>query len=235
MSLELFATIAFSSMVPVTELQAAIPLFMATQPQLPIWFVYSAAVLGSMVPPAILVWLLPKTNDWIHDCLAPELNKWVRKLHRFFIDGKRGHWYFTFLFLLIFCIEYVLYQHNVSAWYWYVIPVVLIGLFGFLFAKSFLQAHKSALENSSIIHWFYKTVHEQHSEKFNRWGSLVLIILTGIPFAMPGAGVWTASVVAFLFNIPYRRAIISILIGVLCSAAIVTAVASGIITGMGLQ
>jgi len=234
MTFELFATIAFSAMVPVTELQAAIPLFLATQPDLPIWFVYSAAVLGSMIPPIVLVWFLPKTNDWIHDSLAPELNKWVLKLHRFFIDGKRGHWYFAFLFLLIFCIEFLLYRNEVSAWHWYVLPVILIALFGFLFAKSFLQAHKSALDDSSIIHWFYKTVHEQHSDKFQRWGSLALIILTGIPFAMPGAGVWTASVVAFLFNIPYRRAIVSIFIGVLCSAAIVTAVATGVINSIGI-
>jgi uncharacterized membrane protein len=234
MSFELFATIAFSAMVPVTELQAAIPLFLATQPDLPAWFVYMAAVAGSMVPPLILIWLLPKTNNWIHDCLAPEINRWVMKLHHFFITKKRGHWYFIGLFLIITGVEWCLYQLQVAQWYWYVLPALAITFFGLLIGKAFLQAHKSALDNSSIIHWFYKTVHEQHSEKFQRWGSVVLIILTAIPFAMPGAGVWTGSVVAFLFNIPYKRAILSIFIGVLCSAAIVTAVATGVIKSLSL-
>src|SRR5690606_36232400 len=232
MSLTLFFTIAFSSMVPVTELQAAIPLFLATNPELPAWFVYIAAVSGSMIPPLVLIWLLPKTNDWIHNRLAPEMNRWVIKLHHFFIAQKRGHWYFAALFFLILVVEYALVYFEITQWYWYILPILAISFFGFLFAKSFLQAHKSALDNSSIIHWFYKTVHEQHSEKFTRWGSIALIIITGIPFAMPGAGVWTGSVVAFLFNIPYKRAIASIFIGVLCRAAIVTPVATGVIKGL---
>lgn len=230
----MFATIAFSSMVPVTELQGAIPLFLATQPNLPAWFVYLAAVSGSMVPPLILIWLLPKANNWIHDWLAPEINRWVIRLHHFFITKKRGHWYFIGLFLIITAIEWLLFQLQVMQWYWYVLPALAITFFGLLIAKAFLQAHKSALDNSSIIHWFYKTVHEQHSKKFQRWGSVALIILTAIPFAMPGAGVWTASVVAFLFNIPYKRAVASIFVGVLCSAAIVTAVATGVINGLSL-
>ncbi len=54
-------------------------------------------------------------------------------------------------------------------------------------------------------------------EKYERMG---LILLVAIP--LPGTGAWTASIVAFLFGLPFKRSLISITIGVLIAGVIVT-------------
>ncbi|MEZ4210409.1 MAG: small multi-drug export protein [Patescibacteria group bacterium] len=67
---------------------------------------------------------------------------------------------------------------------------------------------------------FFDAKYRQHSETVNRWGSLALIILVAIP--LPLTGVWTATIVAYLFGIPYRNAMPAILAGALAASVLVT-------------
>jgi uncharacterized membrane protein len=52
---------------------------------------------------------------------------------------------------------------------------------------------------------------KKHSQKFEQVGSILLITLIAIP--LPGAGAWTASLLAFLFDLPYWRSVLLILAG----------------------
>ncbi len=76
-----------------------------------------------------------------------------------------------------------------------------------------------------IINWVYKRSHSKHSEKFYRYGSLALIIVVAIP--LPGTGSWTGTLLAFLFNIPYWKAMGLISIGVVIAGLVVTGVSLG--------
>ncbi len=59
----------------------------------------------------------------------------------------------------------------------------------------------------------------KHTERFEKMGEALLVILTAIP--IPGTGAWTAALIAFLFELPYWKSILFILIGnVLCGILI---------------
>ncbi len=69
----------------------------------------------------------------------------------------------------------------------------------------------------------------KNSEKLALAGNLALITFVAIP--LPGSGIFTGSLIAYIFNIPYKRAWILISIG-----AIVSCVLIGVLTlsGKGL-
>ena len=61
-------------------------------------------------------------------------------------------------------------------------------------------------------------------EKYAFWG---LAILVAIP--LPGTGAWTGALVAALLDMRMRKAVPSILLGVLIAAGIMTAITFGVI------
>lgn len=64
-------------------------------------------------------------------------------------------------------------------------------------------------------------------EKVERYGALGLCLLVAIP--LPGTGVWTGSLVAALLDLPMKKAMPAITVGVLIAAAIMSAVTFGVI------
>lgn len=60
-----------------------------------------------------------------------------------------------------------------------------------------------------------------------KYGPLGLIVLVAIP--LPGTGAWTGALVAALLDISLRRAIPSIILGVVIAGAITTAVTCGVV------
>ena len=57
------------------------------------------------------------------------------------------------------------------------------------------------------------------SGKYEKYGSIALIIFVGIP--LPFTGSWTASLASFVFNIPLKKSFPLILLGVCMAATIV--------------
>jgi uncharacterized membrane protein len=232
MSLSLFLAIAASAMLPVTELRATIPFFIKFHPELPIWFIFTGAVIGNMVPNFFLLWFLPRITTWLHDHAAPRINYFVLWLHDVIVKGKRiSLIYFLIIFLTGGGLA-TLHFFNVQYYLWYWSIAIGIPLWSYIMFKTANKAYKAALEEKSIIHWFYSKVQKEHSQKFYRWGSLALIAIVGIP--VPGTGSWTGSVLAFLFNIPFWKALGLIFIGILIAGGIVTGLSTGIINGLGI-
>ena len=56
----------------------------------------------------------------------------------------------------------------------------------------------------------------------------ILVLFVAIP--LPMTGVWTASLVAYVFGIPFRKAIPLIFVGVVIAGVIVVLTTMGIIT-----
>ena len=64
-------------------------------------------------------------------------------------------------------------------------------------------------------------------EKVRRYGALGLLILVAIP--LPGTGAWTGALVAALLDLPLRRAVPVIFLGVCIAAMIMTGITFGVI------
>lgn len=73
--------------------------------------------------------------------------------------------------------------------------------------------------------WLFHYTRTKHASKIEKYQELALIVLVAIPLPMTGA--WTGSLVAFLFGLPYKKALPLIFLGVLIAGAIVTLVSMG--------
>lgn len=77
------------------------------------------------------------------------------------------------------------------------------------------------------IDWLESRAHLK-GRMVRKYRVLGLVILVAIP--LPGTGAWTGALVATIFRLPIRRALLSILAGVLVAGGIVTAVSCGVIS-----
>ena len=80
-----------------------------------------------------------------------------------------------------------------------------------------------------LLLWQQERLRRVQGRRFERYGSLALIVLVAIPLPMTGA--WTGSLASWVFGIPPGRAIPLIAIGVAIAGVVVTAVA---LSGIGL-
>ncbi len=89
---------------------------------------------------------------------------------------------------------------------------------------------KYCAKHSPPFHRFlqkiYAKTREKHSKKMKIWGEVFLIFFVAVP--IPGSGGWSGSLIAFLFGIPYTRAMRLISIGLLIGGIIVATLTVGI-------
>ena len=74
--------------------------------------------------------------------------------------------------------------------------------------------------------WLFERTRRRHNHHFKIWGPLALTIFVAIP--LPFTGAWSGAVAAFVFGIPPKRSIPSIIAGVLIAGLIVGALTLGI-------
>ena len=70
--------------------------------------------------------------------------------------------------------------------------------------------------------WLFNYTRKRHSKRFEKYEGYALAVFVGIP--LPITGGWTGALIAFVFGIPPRRALLHIFIGVLMAGVIVTIV-----------
>lgn len=97
------------------------------------------------------------------------------------------------------------------------IPFILL----FLDPVSSWLMKKSAVMERFFL-WLFRRTRRKHSHTFERWRDIALCIFVAVP--LPGTGAWTGALAAFLFGVPFYRAMLSIFIGVLIAGSIVTSV-----------
>ncbi len=78
------------------------------------------------------------------------------------------------------------------------------------------------------IRRFLDKLHKKSRRPIQKWGIPGLLIFVAIP--LPGTGAWTATAIAWLLNLEWKRSFVTILIGVTIAAVIVSSVSLGIIT-----
>ena len=80
---------------------------------------------------------------------------------------------------------------------------------------------------NQFFSWLFKRT-GRYQQKYEKYGALFLLFFVAIP--LPGTGVWTASVAAFLFGIRFSYAICMMTAGVIIAGVIVTLADLGIIS-----
>lgn len=103
------------------------------------------------------------------------------------------------------------------------IPVVLL-LWLLEPVSRWLMAHSKLFNR--FFNWLFERTRKKHTKKFEKWGALALITFVAIP--LPITGGWTGTVAAFVFGIPFKRALGLIFVGVLLAGVIVTALTVGV-------
>ncbi|OGB74383.1 hypothetical protein A2V68_00285 [candidate division Kazan bacterium RBG_13_50_9] len=73
--------------------------------------------------------------------------------------------------------------------------------------------------------WLFAHTYRRHSAKFDRWGSLALMLFVAIP--LPATGGWTGAFLAYLFGIKFKYALLNIVGGIIIAGVIVTLITLG--------
>lgn len=74
--------------------------------------------------------------------------------------------------------------------------------------------------------WLFERTRRRHNHHFEIWGPLALMIFVAIP--LPFTGAWSGAVAAFVFGIPPKRSVPSIICGVAIAGLIVGVLTLGI-------
>lgn len=102
------------------------------------------------------------------------------------------------------------------------VPVLLLPFLGVVsgeLSRRFLFFEK-------FFFWLFLWTRKKHERSFELFRDFALVIFVAIPLPLTGA--WTATLVAFVFGIPLRRAFPLILLGVIIAAVVVSLITLGI-------
>jgi len=108
-------------------------------------------------------------------------------------------------------------------WYYAFLLAVIGNLLPVPFILLFLNAFSKLLGKIGIfermLQWFFKHT-RQRGKIIERYERIGLALFVAIP--LPITGAWTGSVVAVLFGLRFKHALLSIFIGILIAGTIVT-------------
>lgn len=80
---------------------------------------------------------------------------------------------------------------------------------------------------NKLFSWIFKHTREKFYNKYEKWGTVALIIFVSTP--LPITGIWTGAVAAWLFGIKFRYALLYIGIGAIIAGIITTLLTMGAI------
>lgn len=115
-----------------------------------------------------------------------------------------------------------------QAYLWAVLGNIIPVIFLLWFLEpvsSFLMRHSNIFNR--FFTWLFERTKRRHKEAIQKWGPLALILFVAIP--LPITGGWTGSIVAFVFGIPFKKALPLIFLGILIAGVVVTIASLGII------
>ena len=114
-----------------------------------------------------------------------------------------------------------------------VLPTYIVAVLGniipALFLLKYLKPFSEFLRRWLIFEMFFSWLFRRtgkYEKKYEKYGAIFLFFFIAIP--LPGTGIWTGSVAAFLFGIRFWYAFSTMAAGVACAGIIVT------LTNLGL-
>lgn len=76
-----------------------------------------------------------------------------------------------------------------------------------------------------FFNWLFERTRKRFDKQYSVWGKLTLMIFVAIP--LPGTGVWTGSLAAWLFGISKKESLIFIALGAILAGILVTLISLG--------
>lgn len=95
-----------------------------------------------------------------------------------------------------------------------------------LFIRRILEWMKTTARLSRVALWLEEKA-EKHSDKVLRYATFGLFLFVAIP--LPGTGAWTGALVAALFRMRMKHALLSILLGVLAAGLVMALASYGVV------
>jgi len=115
-----------------------------------------------------------------------------------------------------------------SAFFWAFLGNLIPGVFLLWVLEPltrYLDDHFYVLNR--FFAWLFERTRRKHSHKFEYWGALALIGFVAIP--LPMTGVWSGAVAAFVFGIPFKKALFCLTVGAFIAGVIVTLATLGVL------
>jgi len=100
-------------------------------------------------------------------------------------------------------------------------PIFILWLFPKI--SKWLMANSKLM--NKFLTWLFDRTRKKTKDKIEKYGNLALIIFVAIP--LPNTGAWTGALAAWLFGIPFRKAVPNIFYGVLIAGVVVTLITVG--------
>ncbi len=147
-------------------------------------------------------------------------------------------WFRIFFFSMIPWLEarYVIpFAIKTLGWpWWQAFPVAVLGnILPIPFILLFFKHVEKWLRNfdfwSNLMDWLFTRTRDRADKKIKRYEYLGLLLFVALP--VPFTGAWTGALIAYLFDLKFSKSLITIFIGVLISAGIMTLIT---LTGIDL-
>jgi len=100
-----------------------------------------------------------------------------------------------------------------------IIPAVIIVYALEPISKFLMKRFRPA---NRFFTWLFDRTRRKYYKKFEKYSGYALATFVGIP--LPVTGAWTGALIAFVFGIPPKKAILDIFLGILMASAIVTVI-----------
>lgn len=110
------------------------------------------------------------------------------------------------------------------------LPICIVGnLFPIPFILLFIEKILDKMKNTRFVKLVDKIEQKalKSSESILKYKTLGLFLFVAIP--LPGTGAWTGALAAAFLKIPFKNAIISIILGVCCAGIIMSILSYGIL------
>lgn len=139
------------------------------------------------------------------------------------------HWFQIFFFSMIpwfesrYVIVYAILGLNWE--WWQTFPLAILGnMLPIPFILLFFHHIEKWLRNykfwSNIMDWLFSKTRERADTKIHRYEYLGLLLFVAIP--LPFTGAWTGALIAYLFNLQFKKSLITIFLGIIIAILIMT-------------
>lgn len=122
---------------------------------------------------------------------------------------------------------------NFDLSYWEVVIYSVLGAVvpSFLIIYGIGPISKFLIKNNKLaerfFNWLFERTRKKFNDKYESSGNIALMIFVAIP--LPGTGVWTGSLAAWLFGINKKQSFTFIILGATISSIVVLLLSLGII------